>query len=282
MNNAYLRAVEQVADRIHNGNQNQQQYHSKDKPGRSPKENMGYRSLENKPSENPRIKCVQMNRFIMLLSNMATRELWKTTIMDNNNDISHSDAKSTFADHERKQIKEIFNVWSDFIKLPTIGPFQAFSKDSTFYSQELFNLFQTLIQLQTNTRDYWTQMNNAYLRAVEQVADRMHNGNQNQQQYHSKDKPGRSPKENMEEYRKTIIDAFEEAFTDLFSSNDFGIINSNLISSQLDVVKHLQNIAEKNFKTLNLPTRSEVDELSKDVHEIKREIHDIKKKIGII
>jgi Poly(R)-hydroxyalkanoic acid synthase subunit (PHA_synth_III_E) len=223
-----------------------------------------------------------MNRFIMLLSNMATRELWKTTIMDNNNDISHTDAKSTFADHERKQIKDIFNVWSDFIKLPTIGPFQAFSKDSTFYSQELFNLFQTLIQLQTNTRDYWTQMNNAYLRAVEQVADRMHNGNQNQQQYRSKDKPGRSPKENMEEYRKTIIDAFEEAFTDLFSSNDFGIINSNLISSQLDVVKHLQNIAEKNFKTLNLPTRSEVDELSKDVHDIKREIHDIKKKIGII
>ena len=125
-------------------------------------------------------------------------------------------------------------------------------------------------------------MNNAYLRAVEQVADRMHNGNQNQQQYHSKDKPGRSPKENMEEYRKTIIDAFEEAFTDLFSSDDFGIINSNLISSQLDVVKHLQNIAEKNFKTLNLPTRSELDELSKDVHEIKREIRDIKKKIGII
>jgi hypothetical protein len=51
MNNAYLRAVEQVADRMHNGNQNQQ-YYSKDKPRRSPKENMGYRSLENKPSEN--------------------------------------------------------------------------------------------------------------------------------------------------------------------------------------------------------------------------------------
>ena len=203
------------------------------------------------------------------------------TLMENNNEISPSDAKPTFADYERKQIKDIFNVWSDFIKLPTIGPFQAFSKESTFYSHELFNLFQTLIQLQTNVGDYWTQMNNAYLRAVEQVADRMHNGNQNQQ-YYSKDKARRSPKENMEEYRKTIIDAFEEAFTDLFSSNEFGIINSNLISSQLDVVKHLQNIAEKNFKTLNLPTRSELDELSKDVHQIKREIHDIKKKIGII
>jgi hypothetical protein len=200
--------------------------------------------------------------------------------MEDNNGISHGDVKSTLTDNERKQVKDIFNVWSDFIKLPTIGPFQAFSKDSVFYSQELFNLVQTLIQLQTNLREYWTQMNNAYLRAVEQVAARMHNGEEDQQRY-SNGKPGHSPKESVEEYRKTLIDAFEEAFTDLFSSNEFGIVNSNLISSQLDVIKHLQNIAEKNFKTLNLPTRSELDEISKDVHEIKREIHDIKKKIGI-
>ena len=211
---------------------------------------------------------------------MATRQLWKMTIMEDNNGISHGDVKSTFTDHERKQINDIFNVWSDLIKLPTIGPFQAFSKDSIFYSQELFNLVQTLIQLQTNLREYWTQVNNAYLRAVEQVADTMHNGKQNQQRY-SNDELGHSPKESVEEYRKALIDAFEEAFTDLFSSNEFGIVNSDLISSQLDVLKHLQNIAEKNFKTLNLPTRSELDEISKDVHEIKREIHDIKKKIGI-
>lgn len=203
------------------------------------------------------------------------------TIVEDNNGISRGDVKSTFSDQERKQMKDIFNVWSDFIKLPTIGPFQAFSKDSIFYSKELFILVQTLIQLQTNLSEYWTQMNNAYLRAVEQVADRMHNGKQNQQRY-SIDKQGHFPKESMEEYRKVVIDVFEEAFTNLFSSNEFGIISSNLISSQLDVLKHLQNIAEKNFKTLNLPTRSELDELSKDVHELKREIHDIKKKIGIM
>ena len=217
----------------------------------------------------------------MLLSNIATRQLWKMTIMEDNNGISHGDVKSTFTDHERKKIKDIFNVWSDFLKLPTIGPFQAFSKDSIFYSQELFNLVRTLIQLQTNLSEYWAQMNTAYLRAVEQVADRMHIGKQNQQHY-SNDKPGHFPKESMEEYRKILIDAFEEVFTNLFNSNEFGIINSNLISSQLDVLKHLQNIAEKNFKTLNLPTRSELDEISKDVHELRREIHDIKKKIGIM
>src|SRR5919197_5074949 len=135
------------------------------------------------------------------------------TLMENNNEISPSDGKPTFADYERKQIKDIFNVWSDFIKLPTIGPFQAFSKDSIFYSQELFNLGQTLIQLQANLKEYWTQMNNAYLHAVEEVADRMLSGKQ--QQYNNEKGSGYSPKEDIEEYRKTVIDAFEEAFTDL-------------------------------------------------------------------
>ena len=200
--------------------------------------------------------------------------------MEDNNGVLHGNVESAFTDHEKKQIKGVFNVWSDFIKLPTIGPFQAFSKDSIFYSQELFNLGQTLIQLQANLKEYWTQMNNAYLHAVEEVADRMLSGKQ--QQYNNEKGSGYSPKEDIEEYRKTVIDAFEEAFTDLFSSEEFGIINSKLISSQLDVVKHFQNIAENNFKTLNLPTRSEVDEISKDIHDIKRDIHDIKKKIGII
>jgi hypothetical protein len=198
--------------------------------------------------------------------------------MEDSNSILHGKVESTFTDYEKKQIKDVSNVWSDFIKIPTIGPFQAFSKDSIFYSQELFNLVQTVIQLQTNLKEYWIQINNAYLHAVEQVADRMHNG----KQHYNNEKGGYSTKENIEEYRKTLIDAFEEAFTDLFSSEEFGTVNSKLISSQLDVVKHLQNIAEKNFKTLNLPTRSEVDEISKDIHDIKRDIHDIKKKIGII
>ncbi len=198
--------------------------------------------------------------------------------MEDNNSILHGNVESTFTGYEKKQIKDVFNVWSDFVKLPTIGPFQAFSKDSIFYSQELFSLGQTLIQLQANLKEYWTQMNNAYLHAVEQVADRMHNG----KQHYSNENGDYSPKENIEEYRKTVIDAFEEAFTDLFSSEEFGTINSNLISSQLDVVKHLQNIAEKNLKTLNLPTRNEVDEISKDIHDIKRDIHNIKRKIGII
>jgi polyhydroxyalkanoate synthesis regulator phasin len=41
----------------------------------------------------------------------------------------------------------------------------------------------------------------------------------------------------------------------------------------------MQSIAEKNFKTLNLPTRSEVDEILKDVAELKRSVRELKKNI---
>src|ERR687888_1354009 len=118
--------------------------------------------------------------------------------MEDSNSVLHSNVDSTFNDYEKKRMKDMLNVWSDFVKLPTIGPFQAFSKDSIFYSQELFNLGQTLIQLQSNLKEYWTQMNNAYLHAVEEVADRMRNG----KQYDSNEKGGYSPKEDIEEYRK--------------------------------------------------------------------------------
>src|SRR5919197_4603346 len=124
--------------------------------------------------------------------------------MEDNNGVLHGNVESAFTDHEKKQIKGVFNVWSDFIKAPTIGPFQAFSKDSIFYSQELFNLGQTLIQMQANLKEYWTQMNNSYLHAVEQVADRIHNGKQ--QQHYNNEGSGYSPKEDIEEFRKTVID----------------------------------------------------------------------------
>jgi hypothetical protein len=74
-----------------------------------------------------------------------------------------------------------------------------------------------------------------------------------------------------------MIDVFEDTFTGFFNSEEFGSLNAKVTNSQLDAVKHLQNIIEANCKTLNLPTRSEIDQLSKEVHDLERIIHEIKK-----
>jgi len=36
-------------------------------------------------------------------------------------------------------------------------------------------------------------------------------------------------------------------------------------------------MTERNLKALNLPTRSEIDEMLKDIHELKRSVRELKK-----
>ena len=185
---------------------------------------------------------------------------------DNNQLQSNSESDFT---KQQEQIKKIFNGWFELIKLPTIGPFQAFSKDFISYAQELFSISQTLIQLQINLKEYHIEMNNAYLQAMKEVSQRA------PKQYNNS-------KEDIENYRMVAIDAFENAFTELFGSKDFAVTNNKVTSSQLDLLKHMQNLAEKNFEILKLPTRSEVDEILKDIHELKKAIRDMKKNLDVL
>jgi poly[(R)-3-hydroxyalkanoate] polymerase subunit PhaE len=189
------------------------------------------------------------------------------TINDDDKQLQ-SKSESDFS-KQQEQIKKIFNGWLELIKLPTVGPFQAFSKDFISYAQELFNVGQTLIQLQINLKEYHVEMNNAYLQAMKEVSQRA------PKQYNNS-------KEDFENYRMVAIDAFENAFTELFGSKNFAVTNSKVTSSQLDLLKHLQNIAEKNFEILNLPTRSEVDEILKDIHELKKTVRDMKKNLEVL
>ncbi|HYX71609.1 MAG TPA: poly(R)-hydroxyalkanoic acid synthase subunit PhaE, partial [Nitrososphaera sp.] len=72
---------------------------------------------------------------------------------------------------------------------------------------------------------------------------------------------------------------FEDIFTALFTSPEFSEVHGRLFGSQLNVSKVMQSIVEKNFKTLNLPTRSEVDDMLKDIVELKRTVRDIKRSV---
>ena len=54
-----------------------------------------------------------------------------------------------------------------------------------------------------------------------------------------------------------------------------GLVQSN----QYDLSTHFHKLAEENLKVLNLPTRSEMDDLSKDIHDLKKTLHDLTRKM---
>ncbi|HZB98503.1 MAG TPA: poly(R)-hydroxyalkanoic acid synthase subunit PhaE [Nitrososphaeraceae archaeon] len=174
-----------------------------------------------------------------------------------------NDTTNVSAPQQEEQMTKILHNWTEFIKMPTIGPFHAFFQDFTSYAQDLLSLNQTIINAQTNLNEYWKLINMAYIQATKEVSERA---------------PKKlNSKEDFEQYRNITINAFEDAFTNLFSSKEFSVAYGKVSSDLLDLFKKMQKFAEKNLKVLNLPTRDEMDQILKDIHDIKRTIHDMKK-----
>ena len=164
----------------------------------------------------------------------------------------------------QEQVNKMFEL-SGTLKLPTIGPMYAFSKDFSSYANDFVTLGKDMVELKSNMDSYWSLVSAAYARAVRETVERA---------------PMQlTTKEDLENYRRTAIEVFEDAFTALFTSSEFSEVYGKLFGTQLNASKVMQSIAEKNFKTLNLPTRSEVDEMLKDIMELKRTVRDIKRSV---
>ena len=173
-------------------------------------------------------------------------------------------SSTTKQDVNEDTLAQLINNWSELFKLPTIGPFHTLSKEMDPYMQGMLNINQTLMKLQVDLNEYWSQVKDAYSRAIKETAERA------PRQFNTK--------EDFENYRRVVIEAFEEAFTTLFTSDEFPKVYNKVSNDHMDLLKYIQNLIEESLKTLNLPTRHEMDELAKDIHSLKRDIRNLKKR----
>ena len=158
---------------------------------------------------------------------------------------------------------DLFENWKNLQNFPALGIFNALTKDYNEYLKDLLSLNRILVDLQKNLSTYWLQMSKANFKAVGNVILK------------SKSDPDlKDP--NSEKFRPLVIDAFEEAYSSLFSSKEFAIAYNEVYSKQLDIVNHINRIVEKNLKLLNVPTRSDLDEVLKDLQEIKKTLRIMK------
>jgi hypothetical protein len=171
----------------------------------------------------------------------------------------------TEEDEQQKRMTQVINNWSDLLKLPTIGPFYAFSQEADPYVQGFQNIIQALLKLQIDLSEYWSIMKNAYSIALKETTDKA------PRHYNTK--------EDFENFRKVAIEAFEDAFTGLFISKEFPKVYSKVSNDQMDLLKYIQKLIENSFQSLNLPTRSEINELTKDIHYLKRNVRDLKREL---
>jgi hypothetical protein len=186
-------------------------------------------------------------------------------ISNNNANAVHDNIESRFI---QEQIAKVFSIWSDISKLPTVGPSFAYSQYSRSDLKELVEFGKSFLELQIHLSEYCMQINNTYVQALAKASEKA------PKQYNSR--------EDFEKYRKVAIDVFEDAFTGLYDSKEFANLYGLLQSNQFDLLMHLQKLTENNLKALNLPTRSDMDDMSKDIHDLKKTVHDLIRKIEVL
>ncbi|MDQ6668767.1 MAG: hypothetical protein M3Y53_11170 [Thermoproteota archaeon] len=165
----------------------------------------------------------------------------------------------------QEQLARVFNIWSSIDRLPTVGPFSSYFQYSRSDLKELIEFGKTLLELQIHLNNYRAQINNTFAQALAKSSEKA------PKQYNSK--------QDFENYRKIAIDVFEDAFTGLFGSKEYAILCGVVQSNQYDLFTHLHKLVEDNLRVLNLPTRSEMDDLSKDIHNLKKTVHDLNRKM---
>jgi hypothetical protein len=195
---------------------------------------------------------------------VTNRSISNTNANTDRTDTAQDSIDSRFI---QEQIAKVFNIWSDISRLPTVGPSFAYSQNPRSDLKELIEIGKSFLELQIHVSEYYMQINNTYVQALARASEKA------PKQYNSR--------EDFERYRKVAIDVFEDAFTGLYDSKEFAILCGLLQSNKFDLLMHLQKLTENNLKALNLPTRSDMDDMSKDIHDLKKTVHDLIRKIEV-
>ena len=162
--------------------------------------------------------------------------------------------------------KHLSLFWTDIIHLmsskpqalTSIGPMRAFASNSKKISTELIEINEDLMEFNQHLTEYYKQLADTW-----SVAQKKANL-----------KAPEIPQdiEQIEAFKRIWIDIFDNDFTELFDSGKFGDNYGKLVSKELELTKHWNNITNVILQSVNLPSKEEIDEVYKEMHSLKKRV----------
>ncbi len=169
--------------------------------------------------------------------------------------------------------KHLSLFWTDIIhlmsskpqSLASIGPMRAFAANSKKVTTELIEINEGLIGFNQYLAEYYKQLSDAWNVAQKKVNL----------------KAPEIPRdvEQIEAFKRIWIDIFDNDFTELFDSKKFGENYGKLVSKELELTKHWNNIANVVLQSVNLPSKEEIDEVYKAVHSLKKRVGKLEREL---
>ncbi|MCJ8307220.1 MAG: hypothetical protein HRU07_09250 [Nitrosopumilus sp.] len=162
--------------------------------------------------------------------------------------------------------KHLSLFWTDIMHLmsskpqalASVGPMRAFAKNSKKVSTELIEINEVLMGFNQHYTEYYKQLADTWSDAQKKVNLKAPEIPQDVEQ--------------IEAFKRIWIDIFDNDFTELFDSGKFGENYGKLVSKELELTKHWNNITNVILQSVNLPSKEEMDEIYKEIHSLKKRV----------
>jgi hypothetical protein len=162
--------------------------------------------------------------------------------------------------------KHLSLFWTDIMHLmsskpqalTSVGPMRAFAANSKKISTELIEINEVLIGFNQHYTEYYKQLADTWSDAQKKVNLKAPEISQDIEQ--------------IEAFKRIWIDVFDNDFTELFDSEKFGENYGKLVSKELELTKHWNNITNVVLQSVNLPSKEEIDEIYKEIHSLKKRV----------
>ncbi len=161
--------------------------------------------------------------------------------------------------------QEFFDLWlktceattGRIVEMPALGPARE-------KSEKLMKGFSTSVNLYAAWMDSTANFQSVFLEAMNRLHEKMAAG-----------KEGETGPENKDFY-KLGIETYSETFKEFMKSGHFASDMGKLNSHLMDFQKYNREMLEENYlKPMNLPTKTEIDEINKELYSLKKTVKEL-------
>ncbi len=148
------------------------------------------------------------------------------------------------------------------VEMPAVGPARE-------KSEKMMKGFSTFVNLYAAGMDTSSNLQSVFMEAMRKVQEKT-----------ATDMEGEISPEKYKEFYKIWIETYSETFKEFSKSGhfvaDLGKLNSNL----MDFQRYNKEMLEENYlKPMNLPTKTEIDEINKELYSLKKTVKELTSQI---
>ncbi|TLX82966.1 MAG: hypothetical protein E6L00_02275 [Thaumarchaeota archaeon] len=147
--------------------------------------------------------------------------------------------------------------------LTSAGPMRKFTMQTKKLANEMIESNEDLIEFNNRLTEYYKQLSDTW--------------NEAQKRFNTKVPEIPNDVEQIESSKRVWIDIFENAFTQLFDSEKFGENFGKLISSELELSKHWNNMFAVLLEAANVPTKNDLNEVYQELHLLRKRVSKLEK-----